>query len=52
MQNQPQLTLHACSKVGDNDDGRVVIQADFVSKSQTLFRWKGRFFVIIERKRR
>jgi sortase (surface protein transpeptidase) len=33
IEGKPQLTLYACSKVGENDDGRIVIQADFVSKN-------------------
>lgn len=33
IEGRPQLTLYACSKVGAYDDGRLIVQADFVSRS-------------------
>ncbi len=33
IEGKPQLTLYACVKVGDNEDGRLIVQADFVSSS-------------------
>lgn len=33
-EGKPQLTLYACSAVGNNDDGRIVVQADFVSSKK------------------
>ena len=32
---KPQLTLYACTKVGNNEDGRIIVQADLISISST-----------------
>lgn len=33
IEGKPQLTLYACSAVGNNSDGRLVVQADFISST-------------------
>lgn len=33
IEGKPQLTLYACAAVGNNSDGRIVVQADFVSST-------------------